>query len=74
MTSTLEIKIETRHKCLEARIKFMVEFIVAMKPQVSARLIDYFIEKDQHFIYEFCDRLDLEPKVYIEMYNNGVGI
>jgi len=64
---------EEKHKCLEVRVKYMLDFVVAMKEQgISPPLIEHFIDQDREFIYDFCERIEMKPDSYIDLYNEGI--
>jgi len=66
---------EVKQQCLEGRVDFMVDFIQAMRTNgISQEWINYFIEKDKDFIYDFCKRLDYSPNTVIQRYTEGVEV
>jgi len=63
------VTIQTINKVLESRVDFMVQFVKSMRQNdIPERLINYYIAQDEHFICDFCDKVDVEPDKYIQMY------
>jgi hypothetical protein len=64
---------EKINEVLEKRVEFMVQFIVSMELNgIPERVINYFEAQDRDFLYNFCDKLDIEPDKYIQEYDRRV--
>ena len=56
---------------INERIDFLIKGIVKLRGFAEYDEA-YWIEKDKHQIYEFCDVMGIEPEPYIKRYNEGV--